>query len=65
MPSLPKKCDGCGEELAIDYALSCKKGGLISSRYHHLQLELADMLGKITNNNQIKTEPVLPSSKCK
>jgi hypothetical protein len=31
--SMPSKCDGCGQKMTVEHALSCKVGGLVHIRH--------------------------------
>ena len=44
LTNLPVKCDGCGEDLHVQHALICKKGGLITQRHK----EIRDLLGDLS-----------------
>ena len=57
IPNTPSKCDGCGEDVTVQHALSCKKGGLVTLRHN----EIRDTIGDLSNMlwNSVRREPVI------
>ena len=53
---LPSHCV-CGSSFSVEHALTCKKGGFISSRHNDVRRITADLLNEICND--VEEEPML------
>ena len=56
-PGLQPNCDGCGHQLTVRHALSCKKGGLVHSRHNEIRDELVDLASKAFSPSAVRDEP--------
>ena len=61
-PNLLSKCDRCSQPCAVEHALRCKKGGLMTACDDHLKLELANLFRDALPQSHVKIEPILPYS---
>ena len=41
--NLPGNCDGCGATIAIDYALDCCFGGVVTCRHNEVRNAFGDL----------------------
>ena len=56
-PSLPSRCDGCGESFTLQHGLDCPKGGLIIRRHNEMRDRLHDKAALVWS--QVIREPVV------
>ena len=51
----PNQCV-CGDQLSVNHALTCKKGGFISARHDQARNVLTSQLNKVCNNVQVEPQ---------
>ena len=56
LSKLPSHCV-CGNPFSVDHALTCKKGGFVSSRHNEVRRITADLLKEVCND--VEEEPLL------
>ena len=56
LKKLPSHCV-CGNPFSVDHALTCKKGGFVSSRHNEVRRITADLLKEVCND--VEEEPIL------
>jgi len=59
---MPRHCDGCGERMTVEHALSCKKGGLVHIRHDDVASEFANLCRHATSSSRVQREPCIHSS---
>lgn len=47
----------CGNLFSVEHALTCKKGGFVSSRHNEVRRITADLLNEVSND--VEEEPLL------
>jgi hypothetical protein len=62
-PDLPSQCDGCLDKFSVRHALSCKKGGLVISRYNEIQDALSDLAFRALFPSAVHDKPRINSSR--
>ena len=57
--NLPQHCDGCGAEISVEHALSCKKGGLVSIRHDDVRNEAGALAELALPKTRVSYEPFI------
>ncbi|KAL7503120.1 hypothetical protein ACHAXN_000965, partial [Cyclotella atomus] len=55
--SMPSKCDGCGEKMTVEHALSCKVGGLVHIRHDDVAEEFGHLCELAFSKGRVTHEP--------
>ena len=58
---IPATCDGCGKQLSIEHALSCRKGGLVLARNDDAAKEWGDLGARALAPSASTYEPKINS----
>jgi len=62
--NLPDKCDGCCAKFNLDYALSCKVGGLVIQRHDDINQEPANLSRMALKPSAVRTETLISTGAC-
>eukprot|EP00978_Attheya_sp_CCMP212_P036135 scaffold161877_cov51-Attheya_sp.AAC.2 len=57
--NLPTHCISCNAKCNIDYALNCKKGGLVIARHNEMMDEVGFLATLATSPNAVRDEPFM------
>ena len=58
---MPEKCDGCGQPMTVEHALSCKVGGLVHIRHDDVADEFGHLCALALKPSRVTHEPVINS----
>ena len=59
--NLPERCDGCGAQMTVEHALSCKVGGLVHIRHDDVADEFGHLSGLAFKPSRVTHEPLIQS----
>ncbi len=59
---MPQQCDGCNEQMTVEHALSCKKGGLVHIRHDNVADEWQHLCVTALSFARVEREPRIFSS---
>lgn len=60
---MQQHCDGCGERMTVEHAVSCKKGGLVHMRHDDVAQEFGYLCGKAYKPSRVTYEEPLINSR--
>jgi hypothetical protein len=55
--AMPCKCDGCGQKMSVEHALSCKVGGLVHIRHDDVGSEFGHLSELAFSKSRVTHEP--------
>jgi hypothetical protein len=55
--AMPCKCDGCGQKMSVEHALSCKVGGLVHIRHDDVGNEFGHLSELAFSKSRVTHEP--------
>ena len=58
---MPERCNGCGEKMTVEHALSCKVGGLVHIRHDDVAEEWGRLCAKAFSPSCVTHEPYINS----
>eukprot|EP00956_Cyclotella_meneghiniana_P042116 scaffold248361_cov42-Cyclotella_meneghiniana.AAC.1 len=60
---MPETCDGCGKQMTVEHALSCKVGGLVHIRHDDVAQEWGYLCGLGFKPSRVSYEPLINTSR--